>query len=602
MKKLLYAVALLGTMSLASCEDFLTAENKGAPDENYFYTAAGLQSLVYDCYGTLDAIYNSTDVPAYFNAGTDLYCNGRGKCNTALHSWDAFTPENGTVKNFYNACYNGIRAAYAIQYYAAKSVVKDEDVKTKAIDEGRFVAAFYYYLLVNNFGGVPLMKEYTPNPVKGYPRATATDVYDYIIAELTDVLDNNKLAASTAKKGGGEASIEAARALLAKTYLAAAWDLNEPAYFKKAAEEADKVINGRELTTDFAKLWKADYSGDDDAEFIFDVEYSNDASVHDQKAGNRWQSFFGNYYGGKEEGMKNGSSSYIPTLHALKYFTKEDKRYFATFMPVMLVKEQWPNDATMFKKKDKNNKDVALGDYFAFYSNGEKADGKVVGVYYPAWWESDEASIAAWRAKDPKNREKTFVIPQSDNTYIMEPWKNYMADEKGKQPGENGYTTPKVYDFNHPDTHLKSWSTTPCRKFDDSKTKSYDAGRSLRDLHVITLPEIFFVAAEAYLKDNQTDKALARLNSVRKRAGLADETSIDIDKILKESACEMFGNGYRRMDLRRTGKLVEYNNLYNPQLKGEAVAKIGQKLLWPIPQAAIDANGLMTSADQNPGY
>jgi len=599
MKKLLYAVALLGAASLASCEDFLTAENKSAvTDTDYFVTATGFQSLVYDAYGTLDAIYNSSDEPTYFNAGTDLYCDGRNDCDLQLHRWSAFTPENGKVQNFYNACYDGIRAAYAIRHYASSANVP-ADAKAKAIDEGRFVAALYYYLLVNNFGGVPLVKEYAASAVTGYPRATAAQTYDYIISELTGIIDNGKLKASTASDGGGEASIEAARALLAKTYLSAAWDLNEASYFKKAAEEADKVINGRELTTEFAKLWKADCSGDDDPEFIFDVEYSDNASVHDLQAGNRWQSFYCNYYGGKEEGMKNGGSSYIPTLHALKYFTKEDKRYFATFMPVMLVKKVWPTDLTLFKEGEE-----ALGNYFAFYENGEKADGKAVGVYYPAWWESDDASIAAWKAADAANRAQTFVIPQNDGTYIMEPWANYKMDTKDKISTDPDYDSNniKLFDFTQPDTHKRSWSTTPCRKFDDSKHPNYDAGRSLRDLHVITLPEIFFVAAEAYLKDNQTDKALARLNSVRKRAGLADETSIDIDKILKESACEMFGNGCRRMDLRRTGKLVEYNNLYNPQLKGVAAETIGQRLLWPIPQAAIDANKAMTSADQNPGY
>ena len=56
------------------------------------------------------------------------------------------------------------------------------------------------------------------------------------------------------------------------------------------------------------------------------------------------------------------------------------------------------------------------------------------------------------------------------------------------------------------------------------------------------------------------------------------------------------------MELRRTGKLIEYNNLYNPNLLGTAATAIGEKLLWPIPQAAIDANDQLTSADQNPGY
>ena len=64
----------------------------------------------------------------------------------------------------------------------------------------------------------------------------------------------------------------------------------------------------------------------------------------------------------------------------------------------------------------------------------------------------------------------------------------------------------------------------------------------------------------------------------------------------------MYGIGYRRLDLRRTGKLIEYNNLHNPHLKGNAASTIGQKTLWPIPQAAIDANDDLTSDDQNPGY
>jgi len=79
-------------------------------------------------------------------------------------------------------------------------------------------------------------------------------------------------------------------------------------------------------------------------------------------------------------------------------------------------------------------------------------------------------------------------------------------------------------------------------------------------------------------------------------------TGIDIDVILKERACELFGQGSRWIDLRRTQKLVEYNDLYNPQIRGRAALCIGQKLLRPIPQGAIDANESLSNADQNPGY
>lgn len=592
-KKLLYAMCMAGSITLTGCDDFLTPDNKSAVnDVEYFTSSAGLQSLVYNAYAQLKTIYNSTDVTSYFNSGTDLYQDGRNDISAALHRWSNFTPENGTVKNFYFDCYEGIRACRAIQYYAVQSTV-DNDVKQKCIDEGRFIECFYYYLLVNNFGGVPLVTEYAKqaSEIKDQPRATAEKIYTHIITELTSIITNNKLVASSATKGGGEASIEAAKALLAKTYLSAAWDLKNNDYFTKAAGYADEVIAGRELKTEFAKLWAADRSGDNDAEFIFDIEYDAD-NQHDSNDGNRWQSFFSNYYGGSEEGMKNGSSSFIPYMHALKYFEKGDKRYDATFMKTLLVKQAWDLSVGGFK----DAKGKAIGTYFAFYSNGNKAKGKIVGVYYPAYWESDDASVAAWRAEDPDNRKNTFVIPQADKTAKMEPWSAYTKDLKDYPSG-----VIAKYDYDDPSTQKLSWSAQPCRKFDDSKTAQYNAGKSFRDLHVITLPEMFFVAAEAYYKLNDA-KALDRLNSVRKRAGLQPATSIDLDAILKESACEMFGNGYRRMDLRRMGKLIEYNNLYNPHLKGSAATAIGEKLLWPIPQAAIDANSQLTMEDQNPGY
>jgi tRNA A37 N6-isopentenylltransferase MiaA len=51
------------------------------------------------------------------------------------------------------------------------------------------------------------------------------DVYTYIIEELENVIAAGAMEKSTALDGGGRISIESARALLAKTYLAAAWDL-----------------------------------------------------------------------------------------------------------------------------------------------------------------------------------------------------------------------------------------------------------------------------------------------------------------------------------------------------------------------------------------
>lgn len=599
MKKLLYIAVLAGTFALTGCDDFLTPDNKSAvTDKDFFTSKDGFPTIVNDVYATLGTrgsskMFNASNVNAYFRAGTDMYMDARKNCDEAMHRWQNIGPENGVPKEFYTNAYDAIRKCYTIDYYAPdvpESACSADD-KARMIDECHTVACFYYYLLVNKFGGVPLVTEYAASAISGYPRASAADVYAYIITELERIVANNKLVASTATKGGGQISMEAAKAILAKTYLAAAWDLNKSEYFAKAAAIADEVIAGRELTTPFAKLWAADCSGDDNEEFIWDVEYDYDGTSS-KTSGNRLQSYFSNYYGGTEDGMKNGDSAYVPTLHALKYFEKGDSRYDATFAKMLYIKKN-PWDDAAGDYVEPQFKEMG-GNYFGMYDG----TGSYVGVYYQAHYETD-ADVQSWIDGDKAHREHAMISPMAEKTYNIETF-------------DKDYKT-KVVDY-ETDGRLLSYTCAPCCKFDYRVHPDYNAGRSFRDLHIITLPEMFFVAAEAYHKAGNDTEATARLNSVRKRAGLAPIVLADvvidgltrqpdmIDWILKESACEMFGNGCRNIDLRRTGKLVEYNDLWNPQLRGNAAAAIGEKLLWPIPQAAIDANKLLTDADQNPGY
>lgn len=117
--------------------------------------------------------------------------------------------------------------------------------------------------------------------------------------------------------------MEAARGLLAKTYLAAAWDLGKNEYFAKAGQYADAVINNRSLNTPFANLWKADGSGDDNEEFIWDVEYDYASANNKVDGGHPWSSFYCNYVGGNEDNGKATTSSYVPTVHALEYLQRE---------------------------------------------------------------------------------------------------------------------------------------------------------------------------------------------------------------------------------------------------------------------------------------
>lgn len=569
MKKILYSVVLaaccMGTMT--SCSDFLDASNKSnVTAKQSFATKEGLNNLVNDAYQHLQNVYAAPLFTSCFSAGTDMYADARNKMNEALNTYETLTPENTDIKNLYTYLYSGIRAANSVSYYAQTAQV-DDKTKSQLIGEARVLAAYEYYLLVNNFGGVPIMKDFLTTADTGYPKSSPEDVYAYIISELEEVISKNVLQASTATKGGGRISQETAKAILAKTYLSAAWDLNKQDYFSKAAALADEVIAGRKLTTPFAKLWKADGSGDDNEEFLWDVEYDLATANNTTSSGTEWSGYYCNYLGGNEDNIKATTSSYVPTLYALHCFKKGDQRYDATFMKEL---------------PDINKGNAANTGYWTWYKNGESLVGKPVTRYYSAWYETD-ADFEAWKAIDPANRANTYRIPMDS-----------QSKEAQNMDGR---------DMEYYDNQQLVYGSSPCKKFDDSKTAKTEKNTCYRDIHIITLPEMYLVAAEAYLKAGDNPKALARLNEVHQRAGLHALTgTITIDDILDENACENFGNEARWMDLRRTQTLVTRCTKYNHEMGDKAAQYIGKKLLRPIPQAAIDANDQLTLADQNPGY
>ena len=162
MKKILYSVALaaccMGTMT--SCSDFLDAENKSnVSDKQTFATKDGFNTLVNDAYQRLQDVYAAPLFTSCFSAGTDMYADARNKMNEPLNTYETLTPENSDIKNLYTYLYSGIRAANSVSYYAQSAKV-DDATKNKLVGEARVLAAYEYYLLVNNFGGVPLMKDF----------------------------------------------------------------------------------------------------------------------------------------------------------------------------------------------------------------------------------------------------------------------------------------------------------------------------------------------------------------------------------------------------------------------------------------------------------
>jgi len=115
------------------------------------------------------------------------------------------------------------------------------------------------------------------------------------------------------------------------------------------------------------------------------------------------------------------------------------------------------------------------------------------------------------------------------------------------------------------------------------------------------LAEQYLIRAEARAQQNNLSGALADLNAVRGRAGLAASAAVSqadvLAAILHERRVELFTEeGHRFFDLRRTGNLDAVMNIMAP-LKGGTWAS--NKAWWPIPLTDIQNDTHLT---QTPGY
>ena len=120
-------------------------------------------------------------------------------------------------------------------------------------------------------------------------------------------------------------------------------------------------------------------------------------------------------------------------------------------------------------------------------------------------------------------------------------------------------------------------------------------------LMMFRLGEQYLIRAEARAQQNKLNEAAADLNAIRTRAGLgaatASSQTLLLDAIAKERRVELFTEGHRLFDLKRTGKLDEVMSVETP-LKGGGTWQ-SEWQFFPIPTSEKEKNNNLT---QNPGY
>lgn len=204
---------------------------------------------------------------------------------------------------------------------------------------------------------------------------------------------------------------------------------------------------------------------------------------------------------------------------------------------------------------------VGQPDFIETYEEGDKrlTDTYLFGQMYDK--EGREMSISIKGSKDPVPYIIDPIFPESDFV-------------NGRSELEGAF--------------LHKWEYQ-----NDGLLTSYKISME-NDIFIFRYADVILLYAEALLRDGKGLDALALdgLKQIRKRAGLEEISSWDLDKLYIERGHEMALEGWRRQDMVRFGT---YQNTWWAKKERTPDGKV----LLPIPSEILNAN---PNLEQNEGY
>lgn len=197
-------------LSMASCTDLdidIKSQLTEFPDSER--AAEAVLANVYSAYrGALGrdhwmAQTLSADEAVSVSMGTDWFDGGRYR-EFHLHNW---TADNGLLPGMWNSASTGITLAN-------RSILLFGEDKTALVAPARAIRAYYYFILMDNFGAAPLIT----GTIDQVPeRSSRAEICRFIESELLAVKD--LLPTTVSVTTYGKATKYMAEALLAKLYL-----------------------------------------------------------------------------------------------------------------------------------------------------------------------------------------------------------------------------------------------------------------------------------------------------------------------------------------------------------------------------------------------
>lgn len=632
------------TLFLMSCSDILEEQPRSIYTPDFFKTENGVIGGITSLYANLRYIYGNA---YYYNTGetgTDEVTYGQSADQNFkvmdISGQGEITSTTSRSDVLWNNAFPAINTASGIIENATQM-----DIDSSLIAEARFFRAFYYFQLVQTFGGVPLdlgagELKFNNNPVRVSARNTVPEVYTKaIFPDLLTAVNN----LPEQSRLTGTATKTLARLYLAKAYLTYGWWLQNPNniptypetdrtdpdghdaqwYFQQAYDVASTAINNPGpygLMPTFYDLHNAKNDRNKEellyADHTETSEFYNGASLTYSSASGAdnaavWMMTW-NY---TVLTSSSSNTEWNPVSSVQREAEQHLGRPWIRMCPTIGAIKNTFADKTHDSRYD--------GTFTTAYRANLNASG-IPGPVYNAHFMSISDGDAVL----------TFLDEEPATSIDYPDGQGHSNVGAGTLPGRSDFVIA-------PDgisriVYPGLWKLGEYRT-DNNGGLGQPNAASTRPFVIAYFSQLYFVAAEAAVKGATAQAGMTArdlINVIRARAGkwtwdnngnvakvedhsaemvAATPSTITIDYILAERSREYYGEGKRWLDLVRTQKWEEMASSYKiggsnygdhtPQTVNRNIQKY--LYLRPIPQGQLDALQ-MSEADkkayQNPGY
>ena len=300
-KALTYSALALATLSLSSCNDWLTEETPGTTKVSEFFTSLS----------TAEAVVNAAYVPMTWEFGTTYYpewyfgdivsddaLKGGQDINDGadLRELENFkaNSDNEILLGYYRAQWQGIqRANLAIDEIPTTRIETEGDEAEKQakyrdryLGEAYFLRGFYYFRLARMFGGMPLIDYVIKSSNQwAQTRSTMDETLNFAIEDFKcaenllwkkDEYSNEELGRAT--KGAAQAMLLKANLYRADYLRNAGNETEAQKYFAEAAKWGKEVIQSRQYSLWPNYLDNFRLANENGRESVFEIQYAEEAT------------------------------------------------------------------------------------------------------------------------------------------------------------------------------------------------------------------------------------------------------------------------------------------------------------------------------------